>query len=118
MEIEKRYNSVPTVDWLQYNLNYLRTFIETEISDKKITIKALNEEIGNLKEVLRRKDEINITLERKLKEYQDSAEGNRQLINKLLSDISRLQNDVDWFRRTYEKRSFLGVIKEKLFRKK
>ena len=45
------------------------------------------------------------------------SEGQQQLINKLLNDISQYQLDIDWYRRTYERRTFLGVIKEKLFRK-
>jgi len=52
------------------------------------------------------------------REFQETAEGNRQLINKLLGDISKLQNDVDWYRRTYETRSIWGTIMEKLFRKR
>jgi uncharacterized protein involved in exopolysaccharide biosynthesis len=47
-----------------------------------------------------------------------SMEGNRQLINKLLGDLSKLQNDIDWYKRTYEQRSFLGTVKEKIFTKK
>jgi len=45
-------------------------------------------------------------------------EGNRQLINKLLGDLSKLQNDVEWYKRTYEQRSFLGTLREKIFKRK
>jgi len=50
--------------------------------------------------------------------FQETAAGNRQLINKLLGDISRLQNDIDWYKRTYEKRSLLGLLREKFFQRK
>ncbi|HTJ11881.1 MAG TPA: hypothetical protein VL547_07645 [Dinghuibacter sp.] len=56
-------------------------------------------------------------LQHKLADCRRHNEGQQQLINKLLSDIDRYQLDIDWYRRTYEKRTFLGVIKEKLFRK-
>ena len=56
-------------------------------------------------------------LEKKLADCRRHNEGQQQLINKLLSDIDRCQLDIDWYRRTYEKRTFFGVIKEKLFRK-
>jgi hypothetical protein len=45
-------------------------------------------------------------------------EGTKQLINKLLEDIRRYQNDIEWYKRTYERRSLLGTLKEKLKRKK
>jgi len=44
-------------------------------------------------------------------------EGNKQLMDKLLGNISKLQNDVDWYKRTYEQRSVLGYFREKLFKK-
>jgi DNA repair exonuclease SbcCD ATPase subunit len=53
----------------------------------------------------------------KLADCRRHNEGQQQLINKLLNDISQYQLDIDWYRRTYEKRTFLGVIREKLFRK-
>lgn len=56
-------------------------------------------------------------LQNKLTDCRRHNEGQQQLINKLLSDIDRYQLDIDWYRRTYEKRTFLGVIKEKILRK-
>lgn len=52
-----------------------------------------------------------------LEKAQQSIEGNRQIINKLLGDQSKLQNDIDWYKRTYEQRSFLGTMREKMFKK-
>ncbi|MEJ0104241.1 MAG: hypothetical protein WDO19_17500 [Bacteroidota bacterium] len=53
----------------------------------------------------------------KVSDYQRSSEGNRQLINKLLADIDHLKQDIEWYKRTYVHRSFLGTIKQKLFGK-
>lgn len=44
------------------------------------------------------------------------GEGHQQLINKLLGDITRLQQDIEWYKRTYERRSFLGYFKQYLNR--
>ena len=52
-----------------------------------------------------------------LEKAQQSIEGNRQIINKLLGDQSKLQNDIDWYKRTYEQRSLLGTLREKILKK-
>ena len=75
--------------------NLLKTSIQ-ELNAKNLEIKILKEELDNL---------------------QHLTDGNRQLINKLLGDISKLQNDVEWYKKTYVQRSFLGTISEKIFRK-
>ncbi len=49
-----------------------------------------------------------------LTEENKKQEGTKQLINKLLEDIRRYQNDIEWYKRTYEKRSLIGTIKEKM----
>jgi len=53
-------------------------------------------------------------LNAKLIQCRSQSEGNRQLINKLITDIDKLQQNVDWYKRTYESRSLLGVIKDKM----
>ena len=45
---------------------------------------------------------------------QRNIDGNRQLINKLLNDLERMKQDIEWYKRTYEKRTLFGVIKERL----
>lgn len=37
--------------------------------------------------------------------------------SKLLMDIGRLRNEIAWYKRTYEERSLLGTIKEKVLRR-
>jgi len=112
--MEKQLNGVMSHDMIRQHLDQIRSFIEIELAEKKETIKEQAAEIEELKKALQQKDIAISMFEANTREFQDTAEGNRQLINKLLGDISRLQNDVDWYRRTYEKRSFLGLLKEKL----
>ncbi|OQP47189.1 hypothetical protein A4H97_06685 [Niastella yeongjuensis] len=115
--MEKQLNGVMSHDMIRQHLDQIRTFIELELAEKKETIKEQAAEIEELKKQLQQKNMAISMFEANTREFQETAEGNRQLINKLLGDISRLQNDIDWYRRTYEKRSFLGTIKEKLKRK-
>lgn len=77
------------IEWQQSELRRL----QTEVMDKSNTIAELNS---------------------KLLECRSNSEGNRQLINKLITDIEKLQQNVDWYKRTYETRSLFGVIKDKL----
>jgi DNA repair exonuclease SbcCD ATPase subunit len=99
---------------VQAQLNRIEKFLQGEFTEKKIELQKQNAEIELLKISLKDKEtEINIVKE-KLRQGLDLAEGNRQLINKLLGEISKLQNDIDWYKRTYETRSFLGMVREKL----
>jgi len=71
-------------------------FLKKQLGDKSNQIKLIYEDLENAQHLL---------------------EGNQQLINKLLGDLSKLQNDLEWYKSTYEQRSFLGTIREKIFRK-
>lgn len=112
--MEKQLNGAISQDTIRQNLDHIRNFIEIELAEKKETIKEQAAAIEELKKLVQQKELAISMFEANTHEFQKTAEGNRQLINKLLGDISRLQNDIDWFRRTYEKRSFLGLLKEKL----
>ena len=112
--MEKQLNGVMSHDMIRQSLEHIRSFIEVELAEKKETIKEQAVEIEELKQLLQKKDIAIGMFEANTREFQETAEGNRQLINKLLGDISRLQNDIDWYKRTYEKRSILGVLREKL----
>ena len=116
--MEKQLNGVMSHDMIRQNLDQIRSFIEIELAGKKETIKDQAVEIEELKKILQQKDTAISMFEANTREFQETAEGNRQLINKLLGDISRLQNDIDWYKRTYEKRSLLGVLRQKLAGKK
>jgi hypothetical protein len=59
------------------------------------------------------KNRIILDINDKLVECMRKSEGSRQLINKLLNDIDRLNRDTEWYKMTYEKRSLAGLIKDK-----
>jgi hypothetical protein len=112
--MEKQLNGVMSHDMIRQNLDHIRSFIEIELTEKKETIKEQAAEIEELKQLLQKKELAISMFEANTQQFQETAEGNRQLINKLLGDISRLQNDIDWYKRTYEKRSLLGVLRQKI----
>lgn len=116
--MEKQLNGVMSHDLIRQNLDQIRSFIEIELTEKKETIKEQAAEIEELKKILQQKDSAISMFEANTREFQETAEGNRQLINKLLGDISRMQNDIDWYKRTFEERSLWGTIREKIFKKR
>lgn len=116
--MEKQLNgAIMSHDLIRQNLDQIRSFIEIELAGKNETIKEQAAEVEELKKILQQKDTAISMFEANTRAFQETAEGNRQLINKLLGDISKLQNEIEWYKRTYETRSFLGTIKEKLKRK-
>ncbi|HEY4285643.1 MAG TPA: hypothetical protein VGN00_00975 [Puia sp.] len=98
-------------------LEKIRLYMEKEIAFKQRHIEGQEEQIRGLKARVDEKDVVIQRLEGQLLECRQTNEGTRQLINKLLSDISNYQKDLDWFKRTYEKRSLLGTIRQKLFKR-
>ena len=92
-------------------------YMEIKENLAKLT-QYLDSDIVNLKKQLHEKEAEVINYKEQLENAQHLMDGNRQLINKLLGDLSKLQNDVEWYKRTYEQRSFLGTVKEKIFTKK
>jgi septal ring factor EnvC (AmiA/AmiB activator) len=102
---------------LMDELTNIRLFIEKESESKQQLLQESRKEISMLKNELIEKNDLILSLEKNVKDGKSSQEANQQIINKLLSDISKMQNDIDWYRRTYEKRSFMGYLKERLKRK-
>jgi chromosome segregation ATPase len=102
---------------IESEITRIRVFIEEELGEKRELIRQKDRQLAELKNIAGKKDHVIGSLEAKLKELEGETDGNRQLINKLLGDLSKLQNDIEWYKRTYEKRSFLGVIKEKILKK-
>jgi chromosome segregation ATPase len=103
------------IDDVQQWLELIEHKLDSEILAKQRTIDHQQQEIQRLHLLIEGKDKIILEISEKLTECTNNSEGNRQLINKLLGDIDRLHQDIDWYKRTYEKRSFLGTIKEKIF---
>ncbi len=98
------------------NLEKIRLYMEKEIAFKQRLIESQEEQMHKLKARADEKDVVIQRLEGQLLECRQTNEGTRQLINKLLSDISNYQKDLEWYKRTFEKRSLLGTIRQKLFK--
>lgn len=100
------------------SLKSIELQLQKELAAKQKALESSWEEIGRLRNQLGQKDQAIDSLQAKIADSQRSIEGNRQLINKLLSDLDRMRQDIAWYKRTYETRSLLGTIKEKVFGRK
>ena len=98
-------------------LEQIKQFLEQEIENKQQTIEAQRHEIEKLRQEMDQRNNSLATLQQQLQHSVQHTEGHRQLINKLLNDIEHYQNDIDWYKRTYERRSIWGVLKQKLTKK-
>jgi peptidoglycan hydrolase CwlO-like protein len=105
------------VNHIKASLDTISHKLDMEIAARQRTVDLQEQEIKRLHLLLEDKNNLLLRLNDKVAECKQNAEGSRQLINKLLNDIERLQQDIEWYKRTYEKRSFLGTIKQKLFNK-
>ena len=105
---------VTVLEGIYDSLKQIQKKLEDEISLKQQTIEASWQEICNLRQTLAEKDQTIANLQNKIMECQRNIDGNRQLINKLLNDLERMKQDIEWYKRTYEKRTLFGVIKERL----
>jgi len=108
----------PSYKQINEKLEQITGFLLQEMDTKQQTIEEQRQEIATLKAALINRSTEMTELEEKLAQSVQHTEGHRQLINKLLNDIEHFQNDIDWYKRTYERRSLWGVLKEKLTRKK
>lgn len=99
------------------SLKNIQHKMEEEIVSKQTIIEGSWEEVRTLRRIIQEKDNTIQQLKNKVEDSQRNMEGNRQLINKLLNDLERMQQDVEWYKRTYESRSLFGTIKEKIFRR-
>ena len=98
-------------------LEQIRQYLEKELDQKQRTIDLQRDEIEKLQWEINKKTSAILNLQQQLQQTTQNTEGHRQLINKLLNDIEHYQNDIDWYKRTYERRSIWGILKEKLGKK-
>jgi hypothetical protein len=115
--IEENGNKALELQSIHLRLEEIRLYLEKDIAFKQHIIDGQGEQIGQLRSLAEEKDGHIRHLEEQLSECRQTNEGTRQLINKLLNDISNYQKDIEWYKRTYEKRSLAGTIRQKLFRK-
>ncbi len=108
----------PLVEEVFLSLKAIQQKLEEEMVSKQAVIDGSWSEIRTLRETLQQKDQHIVQLEKSMADCQRNAEGNRQIINKLLNDLDRMQQDIEWYKRTYESRSLLGTIKEKILGRK
>jgi uncharacterized coiled-coil DUF342 family protein len=104
-----------SVEHMEVMLEQIEQKLDEEIGFKQQTITRQESEIQKLRSIIEDKNNSLRDMGDKVAECRRQSEGNRQLINKLLTDIDRLKQDIEWYKRTYVKRSFLGTIKQKLF---
>jgi TolA-binding protein len=102
------------VTGMSEKLDDILMYLKNELAGKNQIIHAQANEIQRLRNVVDNKMAAMQVIEQKLADLETKAESNRQIINKLLGDISHYQNDIEWYKRTYEKRSIWGVMKEKI----
>jgi len=98
-------------------LEEIRSYMDKELSFKQGIIDGQQGQLERQKILLEEKDTLILRLEEQLAECRQTNEGTRQLINKLLNDISNYQKDIEWYKRTYVKRSLPGTLWTKLFKK-
>ena len=115
--IEKNADKPIELQTIHEALEKIRLYMEREISFKQGFIDRQEEQIRQLKTIAEEKEVVLQRMEGQLLECRQTNEGTRQLINKLLNDISNYQKDIEWYKRTYEKRSLAGTIRQKLFRR-
>ncbi len=111
------YDKINGIDQEAIVLKTLKSIeqkLEKEITGSQKMIEWQQGELERLQSETVEKNTAIVELNTRLAECRSHVEGNRQLINKLINDIDRLQQNIDWYKRTYESRSLFGVIKDKL----
>lgn len=109
---------VSEISAVRQTLLTINSKIDQVVESNQIRMENAEETIKNLLEVISQKDKVIQILEAQQEELNRKGEGEKQLVNKLLGDIDRLNQDIGWYKKTYERRSLLGTIKQKLFNSK
>jgi len=107
-----------TYKLINEQLEQITRHLLQEMEYKQRVIEEQRQEIEQLKKDLDERAKLITGLEQQLNHCAQHSEGHRQLINKLLNDIEHFQNDIEWYKRTYERRSIWGVLKSKLTKRK
>ena len=95
------------------SLDLILEKLDTEVASRQKIIVILEQELQRFRLIAEDKNTLLIDLTERLAESKRQQEGNRQLINKLLNDIERLNQDIEWYKKTYETRSLLGILRDK-----
>jgi chromosome segregation ATPase len=108
----------PGYKQINEKLEQITQYLVREMEYKQQIIAEQRLEMEQLKMAINQKAVVITSLEQQLNQSAQHTEGHRQLINKLLNDLEHCQNDIDWYKRTYERRSIWGVLKDRLTKKK
>ena len=113
----KEVDQSHVIENIYKSLQHILRQLETEVAAKRRIIEEKEQDTHQLKSLIEEKDSRIEELNNKLVDCQHNVDGNRQLVNKLLNDIERMQQEIEWYKRTYENRSVVGTLKEKLLGK-
>lgn len=105
------YETLVTLTGLEETVQKSQTiikFLEMEISNQKLYNKLMSGE-----EIIP-SFEVNYT---NIDQMASDLHIFKKDRHRLLTEIGKLRSDLAWYKRTFEERSFMGVIKEKLFKK-
>jgi hypothetical protein len=101
------------IGMLARKVDEINLFLKREVLHSHISMGDLQARNRHLAEELAlRKEQIEV-YERRIEACEKVNQGKHQLIEKLLSDIGRYQQDIDWYKRTYEKRNFFGILRSR-----
>jgi hypothetical protein len=99
------------------SLRKINIKLEEELEAKQHMLTEKEQEILALKGIISEKEKEAEVLNKKNADIRRLNEGNRQIIKKLINDVVSKQQDIEWYKRTYETRSLFGTLKEKVFGK-
>ncbi|RNI29235.1 hypothetical protein [Rufibacter latericius] len=106
-----------SLESIHHTLNLIKLQFLEELSSKQDLLDKKEQEINTLKIALEEKNKAIEELNLKVAQVERNNEGNRQLNRKLINELVRKQQDIEWYKRTYEQRSFLGTIKQRILEK-
>jgi len=103
------YKVLSTISELESELKKAETIVrfqEIEINNQKLYNKLIREELQpHVRAVPQLQEQSPVDINKLKNDY-----------SRLCADVGRLRNEIAWYKRTYEERSLMGTIKEKLIR--
>ncbi|MCW3073476.1 MAG: hypothetical protein JWP69_545 [Flaviaesturariibacter sp.] len=108
------YNLSEEESGIHQSLKNIEQYLLTELTIKQKMIDEKKSELAMLHFLVEEKNQAMQQMQSKIVECQQNIEGNRQLINKLLNDQGRMQQDIEWYKRTYETRTIFGLLKDRV----
>jgi hypothetical protein len=117
LQIQDYISPSDNLEDIRKALEAIQSQLLKELAYKQSLLEAKDLEISGLQAALEVKSNQVEELTQRIQAVERNNEGNKQLNKKLISEIVRKQQDIEWYKRTFEKRSLLGTLKEKLIKK-